>query len=286
MNNTQRTIITRIVISYILLFLVLRFIEHLTPSRLLAPPLFHLQLDISYWLYKLSGIPSLIIYNKTGAILFDLLMFGTGLLSLIFPLQRKWLIPFSVFLFIYAISFNTFVMHHTHSNAGLMIVLFPFWFADNTRFFLLWQGIRYYTCFLYFTSFAWKLVKGSFFNWQQGIGTFKVNMAEYIYHNPDNVLSGFYRYCIRHDWLLNAGNIILALMEGMMIIGFFTKKMDRLLFWIPVTIHVVTYFFSDVLFFELLVLDFSLLSGKKIEAIGHRIPILTRQTGVNTRFTG
>jgi hypothetical protein len=269
MNNSQRIILTRLVVGYMLIFLVLRLVENSTPSGLMSPPLFIVQMDISYWLYRLIHIGDFIIYNHAGAIGFDFLLFASGCLCFMFPLQIRWVILFSILVFIYILTLNGFGMHHAHAMTGMMIVLLPFWVIDNDKFYLLWQGIRYYTCFLYGMAFIWKtLIKDSFFNWQQGIGSFKLNLVTYLYHNPHGLIAAFFRWCIREEWFLNAGNLLLMLIEASMLIGFFTKKWDRLLFWFPVFIHLTTYFFSDVLFFELLVLDFSFLSIKQLNGLG------------------
>jgi len=58
------------------------------------------------------------------------------------------------------------------------------------------------------------------------------------------------------------------LLEGIMVVGFFTKKYDRWLIWVPVVIHVTTYFFSDVFFIELLVVDLSFLSVTQLDRLG------------------
>ena len=142
MSSGQRVIITRWVIIYILFFLLLHFIEYTTPSRLLSPPLFNFQLDITYWIYKLLHIPDFIVYNRAGAVLFDIFLFLTGILTAIFPLRLYFIIPFSLLTIVYVITFNSFAAHHSHSMAGIMIVLLPFWVADNSKSFLLWQGIR------------------------------------------------------------------------------------------------------------------------------------------------
>jgi hypothetical protein len=273
MSNNQRIILTRIVCGFILAFLLLRFFQQATGSGMMAPPLFMVQLDITYWLYKLLRIPSLIVYNKTGAMLFDGWLLLNAILVMLFPLNRLLMKVFTIAVFLQALTFNSFGLHHTHALGGFMIVLFPFWVRDNERCYLLWQAIRYYACYIYTLSFLWKAVfSDAFMNWQQGAATFRMNLVEYMYNNPDNLLTGFYRWCIREDWFLNIGNIIILIMEGMMAIGFFTKKWDRYLFWFPIFIHIATYFFSDVLFFELLVLDISLLSLQQIETIGKKIP--------------
>ncbi|HMH34233.1 MAG TPA: hypothetical protein VK543_14445 [Puia sp.] len=275
MNITQRILLTRIVTGFILFFLILRFFEHATPSRFLAPPLFLVQLDIAYWLYKLADLPGLIVVNKTGAVFFDICLFLSGILLFFFPLRKIWILSFTILLFIYAISFNYFGMHHTHPLAGFMLILFPFWAADNVRFNMLWEGMRYYTCYLYGMSFIWKTCIGdSFFNWKQGIGSFKLNLVNYLYQNPDTLLSGFYRWCLQESWLINSGWILVILLEGFMLVGFFTKKFDALLFWIPVIIHFSTYLFANAFFIELLVLDFTFLTGRQLKKIDGFLVVL------------
>jgi hypothetical protein len=268
MTTQQRIILTRLLIGYMLCFLFLRFFEHATPSGIMQPPLFNVQMDISYWAFRLSPLPMLIVYNPIGAIIFDALLLGFGIASFLFPLKTWLIISFSIFIFIFILTANGFGMHHAHWMTGIMIVLFPFWFKDNTRCKQLWEGIRYYTCFLYVMAFIWKTgIGNSFFNWQQGIGTFKLNLVTYLYQNPEGWLSGFFRWCIRESWFLNTGNVLIMIMEASMIIGFFTKRWDRILFWFPIIIHLATYLFSDVLFLELLILDVSFLNMNQLDRL-------------------
>jgi hypothetical protein len=284
MENKQRIVLTRLVTGSILFFLVMRFAEQTTLSGLLSPPLFAVDLDFTYWLYKWSGIASLIVQNPTGAILFDILLFATGILSFLFPLQRKWIIPFSILLFLYTLSFNTFATHHLGQVSGFMVVLLPFWVGDNYKFTLAWEGMRYFTCFIYCMAFIWKTFIGnSFYYMQQGVNSFKMNLVDYMFLNPDSFMSSIYRYCLRHEWILNGGEKAVILLEGIMVIGFFTKKYDKALILAPVIIHVTTYFFSDVFFIELLVLDLSFLSIRQLDRLGNWFNPLqelrTRRTG-------
>jgi hypothetical protein len=274
MNSAQRTVLTRLLTGYTLLFFVLRFLQWVTPSRLQGPPLFTTGLDLTYWAYRLLHLQQLLMMNKTGAVAFDLGVVVLGLMVLLFPLQRKWIIGFSILIALYAISFNSVAMIHTVTVDGLILVFLPFWIGDGERFSLAWQGIRYYACYLYFSAFIWKVFIGNaFFYWGQGVGTFKLNLADYLYYHPDTFLSGFYRWFLRHEWALNGGHVFTVILEGLMGIGFFTRKFDRALFWIPVLIHVITYFFSDVFIFELLVLNFAFLSNGQLDWVGRKFKL-------------
>jgi hypothetical protein len=143
---------------------------------------------------------------------------------------------------------------------GVVLILWPFAFRNQEYFNRLWEGLRYLTCFIYFMSFYWKAFIGdSFYQFNHGLLSVQGNLAEYIYHNPGTLLTGFYQWMIAHPILLNIGNTALFLLEGVMLVGLFTRILDHLLFWIPVLVHVAGYFFSDVFFMEMLVLDFTLL---------------------------
>jgi hypothetical protein len=268
MDNGQRIVLTRLVTGGLLFLLFLRWAEHATLSGLASPPLFTMELDITYWLLSLSGIPAFIVHSGAVAKLFDMLLFGTGLLSFLFPLNRKWIISFSILLFLYAISFNTYATHHVGQVSGFMIVLLPFWVRDNDVFYMGWQAMRYYTCFVYVMAFIWKtLINDSFYYLDQGVNSFKKNLFDYIYQNPDNQLTQAYQWLLRHQWTLNTGEKLIIALEGIMTIGFFTRKYDKLLIWIPVAIHVATYFFADVFFIELLIIDLSFLSLSQLDRI-------------------
>ncbi len=276
MDKKQRIVLTRLLAGYILLFFTIRFAEFITPSRLLGPPLFNLGLDITYWSYWLLQLPSLLIYNRAGAILFDLATFLSGILVILFPLKRKWAVAFTILVILQCISFNTFALIHTVTVDGLIVVFLPFWITDKEKFSLAWQGIRYFNCYFYVAAFIWKSCIGdSLWYWQQGVGTFKPNLVQYLYHNPDTLLSGIFRWFLRNEWALNTGHIFVMLLEGTMAIGLFTKKYDRILLWLPIVIVASTYFFADVFIFELLVLNFAFIKPDQWERIGNKFPLLT-----------
>lgn len=273
----ERIVISRLVFIFMFIFLLFRFFLHITPSHLLQPSLFILNFDFSYWAYKFSGLPNLIIYNNTGVVFFDICLFLFCFLCIVFPLKQIFVVPFGFLFLIYAITYNTFIVHHAHPLAVMMLITLPFWVKRNQSWKLLWEGMRYYICYIYTMSFIWKVFLGStFWYWDQGIITTKYNLVEYIYHNPATAMTSIYKFFIAHPQLLNAGNILIILLEGLMVIGFFTKRYDRYLLFLPVIIHLSTYFFSDVFFIEWLVLIFVFFTKKDVDIITKRFPVLLK----------
>ena len=272
----ERVIVSRLVFIYIFLFLAWRFFLNTTPSHLLQPQLFILNIDFTYWLYRFSGIAG-IITSKTGAVLFDIFIFTFCILSILFPRRRLFIIPFSILFLLYAVTYNTFIVHHAHPLAIMTFITLPFWCRKNESWKMLWEGMRYYICLVYFMLFIWKILPGNaFWYTDQGIGTVKYNLAEYIYHNPSAMMTSVYKFFISHPFTLNIGNIFIILLEGVMVTGLFTKRYDRYLLWIPVVIHVSTYFFSDVFFIEWLVLVFVFFTPAQINAVAKKIPLIVK----------
>jgi hypothetical protein len=268
MNDRQRMILTRLVTGSLLLLLLLRLSEHAMLSGLASPRLFNVEVDLTYWLYKASGIPDFLVGHPAVAILFDILLFVSGLLTFWRPFNRIAIFFFAVLLFMYALTFDLYATHHLGQVAGFMIVLWPFLIRDNRKCWLAWEGMRYFACFIYFSAFCWKILPGnSFYDLHQGTIAFKSNLVDYIALNPGSNMTAVYSWFLRHEWLLNIGDKSIFLLEGVMVIGFFTRKYDRYLIWIPIIVHVVTYFFADVFFIELLVVDLSFLSLSQLDRL-------------------
>ena len=276
-EDKERVVLCRLVFSFILLCLVFRFLLNATPSHLLQPPLFNLNLDLTYWLYQYFKIPQLVVYNHIGAIIFDLFLFVLCIMALFFPSKKIIIIFFSVTFLVYAITYNTYIVHHAHPLTVLTLITVPFWFTKFKNWKLMWEGMRYYVCYVYTMSFIWKaVISNSFFYRNQGVGSAKLNLAEYIYHHPGTFMTSVYTFFIAHPYLLNIGNTFIFLLEGLMVVGFFTKKYDRILMILPVIIHLSTYIFADVFFIEMLVLVFVFFRKKDTELIGKRIPLILK----------
>ncbi len=275
-EERHRSINGRLVFSFIGACLLFRFLQHATTLHLLQPPLFLFSLDFTYWLFVFLKLPDYIIYKQAGPVLFDVCLFVFCILSAVFSNRRLFAVIFSLLFFIYVITYNTFIVHHAHPLSIMMLITIPFWFKKNL-WKLMWQGMRYYICYIYAMSFLWKVwLSKSFFNWNQGIASVKLNLAEYLYHNPTGVTASTLKFFIAHPILLNAGNTFIFLLEGFMVTGFFTKKYDKILMVLPVIIHLCTYLFADVYFIEMLVLIFAFLTKQQTESIGRRFPLILK----------
>lgn len=249
-----RVAISRALIGLCLFFLAWRGMSGILPCQLAQPVLTSFHYDITMWVYKLSGLAYLVAQQPVTSQLFMLLLFITGILSFCFPLQRRFTVPFSLLFFLLAINFNFYLTHNSHYLSGFVWLLCCLWCGKDEHFAVLWDGLRYYACWIYGGAFVWKLLYGAFFQWDAGVLSCKENLAGYLYQNPETFTAHFYYWMFDHPALLNTGHKIICLAEGLFLLGFFTKKLDKWLIGMLFLIHLSTWIFSDVFFAELMIL--------------------------------
>lgn len=261
--NLQRTYTRQTLQSLafggVLLSLLYRWWAHSLMSQLAAPVLVYPYVDLTYWGLHLANIPQWISGYYVVAVLFDVLLFGTALGSFIFTQKRIFPIVFTLLYLVYFVSYNSFGAHHTHCMVGVLLIGIPFWFRTEKTFGLMWQGLRYFALWVYSSAFLWKLFRGSLFNFEQGVAIFMNENATHIALNPDAWMNGVYAFFIAHPTLSFVANVGAVLMEGLFIIGFFTKKYDWVWIVLPIIFHTMTYLFVHVMFYELLILNLAFL---------------------------
>ena len=242
--------------------------------QLAEPVLRDTKTDALYWLLNYTNVCGFLVAAPASYLLdATLLACSMALVGgcflekdtfLTLPKVRKIVaILYSVVLLLYIVTFNTFQTMHTHYLDGLLVMSVVFWFDRPTTQGLLLEGVRYYTCWVYSCAFCWKLARGF---WRYPLHAKAIIMAEnaaYLAQNPTHYLAQAQHYFIQHPalahYLLDAG----MLLQGLFLVGFFTKKIDRLLFWLPFAFHLATYLLLDVAFWEFLILQLSFLYTQK-----------------------
>ena len=254
-------------ICFILIFisLIYSFFSHTLVSQLKMPVLKFPYTDLTYWIFHLLRIPELISQNLPLALFFDGLLIGSCLMGCVFPGETKWPRIFFILYFIYFILFNSFGMHHTHSRIGILLMSAPFMIRDPDGFFLLWQGLRYYTCFIYASAFCWKLFRGSWLYEPQGILILKKNLTPYLYYNPQSQLSTIYNFVFLHSWIPDILVKAAFFLEGFFIVGFFTTRYDKFLFLLCFLLPLGFLFMADALFFEVAFLGIVFYKSRTME---------------------
>lgn len=268
-------IIKRVLLLCYLLSLLFRGYSNNLPFQMEQPAYKVSGGDYLMAAYNFLGVDYFVFGNQTFAILFTCLLFLFLILAFIFINKKGFAIAFYVLYVIYALGFNSNMGYPASNLKGLIIFGAVFFVRDKLNFNYLWEALRYYACWLYFSAFIWKILNRAFFMERFGEMTFKDNLSWFIYVNPDHFLSSVYLWLIAHPWLLNIGDKLVFLFEGMYIIGFITKKYDRFLGWGIIILHLFLYFVSDTLFAEIYVLALAFVSVKQWRKLTEMFPFLS-----------
>lgn len=258
--------LVRPVFIFILCTLAFRYYNHVLLHQLLQPVIYKTESDLAYWVYHILGVGKIIVQNRLGGLLFDSLLVSLCLTSIAYPSQRVTVIAFSVVYPLYFLSYNAFVTHHTGTMDGILLINFAFWAVKPSTFKLTWEALRYYNLAIYSMAFFWKIfIGGSVFHLAQSEAIVKENLVLYLYLNPETSFAHVIHWFLRHPVVLYFGYSFCIGIQGFMILGFFTRRYDRLLCLLTVMFHVATYFFVDVCYFELLILNFTFLRSADVK---------------------
>ncbi len=259
----------RLVFGVILIDLLFSAFSNTLIHQLQSPVLKFPYVDPTFWVMYLLRIPEFVSSNLYVGWFWDVILFISCIGVIIFP-QKKWLIAvFIIFYFVYYIIFNSYGVHHTHSLIPFLITPFAFLFSKKS-FSFAWQGLRYFLLFSYSAAFLWKLFRFSWLQSEQGILIMKKNLTPYLYFNPHSFLAHIYFWFLDNPVLVEIFFISGFVLEGVFIIGFFTRKYDKVLFFISLLLPFGFWFLADAMFYEMIVLSLTLLPVAAIARVADK----------------
>jgi hypothetical protein len=188
------------------------------------------------------------------AVLFDFALLIIPTLAIWRPQERLFPIAFTVVFLPYYYAFNTYGLSHTHCLVGFLLVPIAFWATHPRGQYLLWEGLRYFACWVFAAAFVWKLMRGYFWAEHYGVTLIKQMRAGYLHVHPDTILGQSLFWLVNKPEFCDTLMIGGGLLQGVFWVGFFTKRFDKWLVALAVLFHLSTYFLFDIVFFELLVL--------------------------------
>jgi hypothetical protein len=254
----------RLTFGFALLILADRYISHALVHQLERPVLFVTEFDYTYWVYHFIRLPGIFVQNRTGAMVFDGVLVVSTVWNLFTAANNRVMVSICALAWtLYGITYNSYACHFMHNIGGIMLLPYVFLAKKKDDFSMVWEGARYFCLFVYADAFLYKaVIAGNLYYFPMGVEIIKTNQAQFMLQNPASALTRFYAFFITHPGLSYAGFAGMVILQGSMIVGFFTKKWDRFLFFVPILFHLINYFFVDVCFFELLVLNLTLLPFK------------------------
>ncbi len=264
-NDKSRSILTRVVFSWVLAVLIYQWSASLLISQLESPVLIRTDIDLTYWLLHWTGIVELISQHYWAGITFNFLLFGFTMSAIVWSSKRVLAIATTLLFVIYVISLNSFMNWHYHNIITLLFLLLPFCTKSIKQFSIYFAGARYALLYVYASAAIWKLSRGSVFNSGQMQWLIEHNYVDRMAEKDFNpsFLEQLMISMLDHPVLMDALLIVGIAMEAVFIVGFFTRKFDVALMLIGIIFHLFTTILVDVSFIQLWIIFITLIPFQK-----------------------
>lgn len=259
-SSADKNRLCRFIFLLIFFTLLYSLASHTLLHQLQQPVLKYPYVDLTYWLLHWLHIPELLTGSVAVAWIFDSLLFISCIACFLFPQKNGLVILFLLLYFCYFITFNTYGTHHTDPKLGVLFIAIPFTVRNNRSFNYLWQGLRYFLCFAYSCAFYWKVVRLGWLQHDQGLLITQKNLVEYLFFHPNTALAGIYNWLLQRETLMQILFVAGCILEGVFIVGFFTKRYDRYLFIVSILLPMGFWLMADAFFIELLLLSCTLVN--------------------------
>ena len=248
-TNYPREFMARTIFAWLFLILIYFFANHSLVSQMQQPELIYPGSDNSFWLLHILGIPQFLMKHYAAALIFDIALTCSCLICVFVPQQKlfTWITVIGVWL-LYVCYCSAAGKHY--AQIGYLLAPIPFLALRPMKFDLLWNGFRYWVCFLYVSAGIFKIYYGGFGYSDNMSHILWQGNADWFLFNHNGFQYDTIRYGIEHpgvsQWLFR----LATLADLALIIGFFTKRFDGWLLGSLLLFHLANFFLLHISFVE------------------------------------
>ncbi|MCW3112203.1 MAG: hypothetical protein JWR18_599 [Segetibacter sp.] len=262
----------QIIYAYCILFYLLMILKFWYGLFLfqVKPFLFNNRFDLLTWVVMKTGLHQRLLDNPSGWIAFDIVFYSMPLLYLLAYVASKRsanmvAIVMAVVNYLYI---QCYTLYPTTSIEGFIAwLLFPFLFMciNLKNFYFILHALRYFFLFFFASAAIWKFVQGGIFNIDQMSGIFLFQHKEYLISSPNSWYTSFIYWWVAHTHVSYLLYFAATLLELTFVIGFFTRKYDRLLVFAAILFLVTDVFFMRIHYWDITPFLLTLLFSKYSE---------------------
>lgn len=202
-----------------------------------------------------TGLHQWLLKNPAGWLLFDMLFYTVPIIYLL-SLQSFKKLSTVIVICMIVINFcyiQCYTLYPINSIEGhIAWIFFPliFLFNNEKTFALLYEGLRYFFLFFFASAGVWKIVQGGVFNLSEMSGVLLYQHNQLLTNSPGYWQTDFILWLINNPTLSYLLYLLATLLELSFIIGFFTKRYDRLLAIAFVAFLIMDYVIMRIPYFE------------------------------------
>jgi hypothetical protein len=198
------------------------------------PELFLNRFDAFTWIFMKTGIHQWLIHNPEGWMTFDTLFYSFPLIYFLSHnvFRTGSVLIAALMLIVNWVYVQCYTLYPTNSiEAHTAWLLFPvvFLVSNAKTFRLLVKGLRYFFLFFIASAGIWKIVNGGLFNTEQMSGVLLFQHADLLSNSTGYWQTVMIKWLIGHPQTGYALYVLATILEISFIVGFFTKRYDRLL---------------------------------------------------------
>ncbi len=192
------------------------------------------RLDVSLNLLFFSGLHIAVIKSDSLKLLFDifyLLLPASLLLAHLLNSRIQYLIALvnCFFNLVYTLLLSSLSIYSIEVFVPWILLPYIFAFKKEKNFYFAIHALRYLFLLIFFSSGVWKLRAGGLFNIEQMSAILAKQHLAYITANTQDWFTALVNYLIANKAIAYTLFLAASIAELLFIIGFFTKRFDKLL---------------------------------------------------------
>lgn len=235
----------RIIFSLLMIECLMFMISGVGYQQLQGDRFFSIGVDPIYWIVFGLKIPQTILAHSWLGLIINTSMIILLLAFIFNPFNNKMAIVLCILMFLYYITLTGYLTHRNF-QAGFCWIFVPFLFKKEMNRYLAFEATRYFLLFFYVSAAFLKIYDGAL----QHTGLFSQYLQNQFtpYHLEMN--TGFRTslnvYFVNHPSLTYVLYTISVVLESIVLIGFFTKKIDRWLAIVIFLFHITNWVIMDI----------------------------------------
>ncbi|HMW13122.1 MAG TPA: hypothetical protein PKK18_10835 [Chitinophagales bacterium] len=250
----------KVVFAYYILLLLFRWHSSAFLTNIFAQPLQSPGADNAFWLSHIIGFPQYIIQHYWASLLLDISLVVFAIAC--FFMATKKPVVCIVFIIIYIthrITLESYACSHTKSMAAIFMAFLPFCCSKERNFYLTFEFSRYFLLYIMVASAFFKVYNGMALQPNLFATTLINQHIDVAINQPTNFSYQIASILIKYPIIAGISYTALVIVQAFFIIGFFTKKIDNILFILLLCFTISTYLLMRIYNFDIIILGLFLL---------------------------
>ena len=227
----------RIIRQYCLIFYALMIFKWLNGMFLyqLQPFFFYTTLDFTTWLVMLTNLHKWLLQDSWRLFLADAIFYMLPLMYYLVCIKKLRLTFVTAFIMLvvnycYVTIYCSYPSNSLHGHIAWLFFPLLFMCQSLKTFWFIFNGLRYYFLYFFFSAGIWKLTQQGFFYMETMSGILQMQHKSLLTDSGnESVRADVYNWLITHPVISSLFYRAATLAELLFGVGFFTKKFDKLL---------------------------------------------------------